>query len=128
MIPWKGRRFRAKEKSMKGTSRIDVDGLCFSLSRGDADVWIAECGPLGIVLESESLDDIHQQAAEAVHLLLVDLVESGDLEEFLKERKWRMVPSRRADDERASASIPYLPWGMTIPESRNHYDLQTSTH
>jgi len=113
---------------MKGTSRIDVDGLCFSLSRGDSDVWIAECGPLGIVLESESLDGIHQQAAEAVHLLLVDLVESGDLEGFLKEREWQMVSSRRADDERASASIPYLAWGMTIPESSNHYDLQTSTH
>ena len=69
--------------------RIDPpEWTAFRTSEGP---WVAQCPPLGLAIECDSLEDIQQDAEDATDLLIADLVETGDWLEFFRERK---VPFR----------------------------------
>lgn len=64
--------------------------------------WIAECIPLGIVIEAESLDELHSLMGESTHLLFTDLVADNEFDQFLRERGWSAAaPPPVAQDELA---------------------------
>ncbi len=70
--------------------------------------WIGECKSLGIVVEGDSLDDVHNATDEAIDLLFADLVEDGELEEFLADRGWSLnEPIPDAVSEGVSVSVPW---------------------
>lgn len=50
--------------------------------------WIGFCDALGISTEADSLDELHSLIPEAIHLLMVDIVEDGELDEFLRDKGW----------------------------------------
>lgn len=58
-----------------------------------SDHWIGFCDALGISTEAESLDELHSLIPEAIHLLMVDLFEDNELDEFLHERGWATMPT-----------------------------------
>lgn len=52
------------------------------------DRWIAECRPLGLSMEGDTLDEVRGLIGETMHALFLDLIEDGDLEAFLLEKGW----------------------------------------
>ncbi|MBC6437943.1 MAG: hypothetical protein GDA52_07365 [Rhodobacteraceae bacterium] len=65
----------------------------------DPSRWIGSCEGLGIVTEADSLD--------ALHILMLDLVEDGEFDEFLRRNGWS---SSSEDSEGAPAFN--IPWNM----------------
>lgn len=51
--------------------------------------WVGVCKQLGITTEAETLDELHSLAPEAMEFLFLDLLEDGELEEFLKQKGWK---------------------------------------
>lgn len=58
-------------------------------SRTAEETWIAECVPLGICLEGDTLDEILSLITEAIDALLRALIEDNELEQFLNDRGWQ---------------------------------------
>src|ERR1700733_431333 len=54
--------------------------------------WIAVCQPMNLVMEADSIDELRSLINEAMQLLLVDLLQDNELEEYLRERGWKALP------------------------------------
>src|ERR1017187_5257936 len=93
---------------MKRVIRIDVKTeLQWQIGRSSAAQWIGVCPPLGLTMEGESLDDLLQNINESVQLLLVDLLETGELNEFLRHRGWRALPADPQQQGPVEFDVPY---------------------
>ena len=70
--------------------------------------WVAECLPLGLCMEGENLDELHSLIAEACHALFADLLEDGELDQYLRERGWTAsdMPSWSSKDD-VAFSVPW---------------------
>lgn len=62
---------------------------CIAYRSAHSGRWIGECEMLGIAVEAENLDELHEMFGEAIALLLEDLTEDGELDEFLLSKGWR---------------------------------------
>ena len=72
--------------------RIQVGGqIEWKVAKSNSGVWIAVCDPLGLTMEGDSLDDLYENIKDSVQLLMVDLLESGELNAFLQKRGWRLA-------------------------------------
>ena len=68
--------------------RIDTN-LAWRAEQGlKSNRWVGFCDALGITTEADTLDELHSLIPEAIHILMVDLVEDGDFDEFLNDRGW----------------------------------------
>ena len=73
-------------------------------------VWVAECKPLGITMEGNSLDELHSVIGEACAELLADLFEDNELEEFLRARGWSAT---NLPDVSAGEDVEFeVPWNL----------------
>lgn len=72
------------------STRIQTEGpvQCMAFQNRDTGRWVGICDELGIVVEGEDLDELHSLFGEALSLLLVDLIEEGDLVAFFRDRGW----------------------------------------
>ena len=70
-------------------------------------VWVADCEDLGLVVEADSLDDLYSSIMENMELLFSDLLEEGDLDEFLGEKGWQYSGNAKAPEPRF-----YIPWHL----------------
>lgn len=62
---------------------------------------VAVCDLLGITLQAKDMDELQSLVGEAQHLLFIDLLEDGELPQFLHSRGWvprYPLPSRMPDD------------------------------
>ena len=91
------------------STMIKTDGRvqCKAFQNRDTGRWVGICDELGITVEGEDLDELHSVFGEAVNLLLVDLIEEGDLVAFLRERGW-------SETEEIDPSAP-VPWSLVAP-------------
>ncbi len=80
---------------------VKVEGnLTFRYSRGAEGNWIAVSDPLGLTFQAEKWADLVGDIAETLNSMLGDLMLSGELSKFLRERGWRplgRLPERPAD-------------------------------
>ena len=72
--------------------------------------WVAQCPTLSLAIECDSLEEIQQDAVDAIDLLIADLFETGDWMEFFRERKvpfkfLRFSPTPPAKEE-PSYNVP----------------------
>jgi hypothetical protein len=51
--------------------------------------WVGVCEPLKLATEAETWAELQAESYDALLLLLRDLMETGELEAFLKEHGWR---------------------------------------
>ena len=65
---------------------IRIDPPKWSAWRTPEGPWVAHCPPLGLAIECDSVEELQQDAEDATHLLIADLIETGDWMEFFKER------------------------------------------
>ena len=68
---------------------IGMEGtLVFRRFRSDdSGRWIGVCDALGIAVEAETPDELRSVTAEALDLLMADLAEDNELEDFLRDRR-----------------------------------------
>jgi len=73
--------------------------------------WVGRCEELGISVQARNLDELKSVFEEAVELLIADLVEEGQLHEFLTSRGWKTkdMPNIGYKEDR---QIPSIPWKM----------------
>lgn len=78
--------------TMIKTIRIDVNGqLIWEVGRSaSSGHWVGVCRPLGLTMEGTTLDELYSSINDSIQLLMTDLMESGELESFLRHRGWRM--------------------------------------
>lgn len=50
--------------------------------------FVGRCDPLSLTASGASQADLFAELAEAIQLLFVDLLETGDLDDFLRARHW----------------------------------------
>ena len=72
--------------------------------------WIAECEPLDLVIEGDTLEELYSVIGEASSVLFTDLFADNELEDFLRDRGWHAVnlPSGSiAESEDLEFSVPW---------------------
>ena len=75
----------AEQATIPVVVRIDPpEWIAFRTPEGP---WVAQCPTLGLAIECDSLEDLRQDAVDAIDLLIADLFETGDWLEFFRERK-----------------------------------------
>jgi hypothetical protein len=85
--------------------------------------WIGECQPMGLIMEADSLDELHSVIDEAMQLLLLDLLRDNELDQFLREHGWRAqdVPMEaRPEDVKFSVPWELIAEGTRDSERRTH--------
>ena len=70
------------------TNRIKISLKCAARQSETSSGWIGECPEMGIVVYSETLDGLFSEFDETLTLLITDLIEEGDLQEFLVSKGW----------------------------------------
>lgn len=69
--------------------------------------WICVCEPMNLVLEADSMEEIPSLINEAMHLLLVDLLEDNELDEYLRARGWQAHPSTKPKGDGVEFDVPW---------------------
>ena len=84
--------------------------------------WIGVCDPLNLVVEADSLDELHSVIEEALQLLLTDLLRDNELDQFLREHGWKAVnlPAKTPMDVQFN-----VPWHLIAQGNR---DSKRSAH
>ena len=62
--------------------------------------WVAVCDPLGLTIQSETWATLMEDIAQALNAMFIDLLESNELERFLRDHGWRsigLMPEKAAD-------------------------------
>lgn len=62
--------------------------------------WVAVCQPLGLTIQSDTWAHLMEDIAETMNAMFIDLLKSGDLERFLRDRGWGTtgpIPVRKRD-------------------------------
>lgn len=82
----------AREEAMKQIVRVDVNGqVQWEVAQAASGQWLGVCHALGLAMQGDSLDELLASIRDSVQLLLQDLLESGELDAFLRHRGWRLA-------------------------------------
>jgi hypothetical protein len=73
-------------------------------------------------MEADSLDELHGVIPEAIHLLMIDLLEDNELDKYLRERGWQALnmPSRPDGDVQFDVPWQLIAEGARGTERRAH--------
>jgi len=79
---------------------------------------------MNLVMEADSLDELHSVIDEAMQLMLVDLMRDNELDQFLREHGWHaqdMPAQARPEDVQFN-----VPWELIAEGTRR--DSERRTH
>lgn len=84
----------------------------------DLGLWVGKCDPLGVTAQAETFSELVNTSAEVIDVLLRDLLESGELDQFLRERGWQPIsPIPR----RSTPGLRFdIPMNMSQVSRRDH--------
>lgn len=70
--------------------------------------WVAICDPLGLTVEGHTHAEMRQHIDEALNLVLSNMVKTGEIDRFLRERGWQAqnLPTPEQMDERLTFDVP----------------------
>ena len=93
---------------------VRVDAKLVWQVRQDKDGdWLAICDPLGLTLQGETWSDLMEDISLTLDAMLKDLLKSNELNQFLRERGWKLlgpVPELRED---LRFDVPFFPEMMS---------------
>ena len=102
----------ASETTMKET-RISAKLVCKVYeTNAKKDQWIGVCEELGLSVQASNLDTLRSVFEEAMILLITDLVEDGELDEFLRAKGFDSfdIPNIQ---RQVRQQEPVIPWKMS---------------
>jgi len=74
----------------------------------EEDQWVADCPPLKLVVQGETLGELHEAIEDSLSLLFEELVDSGDLNQFMFQHGWEAVsPLPETPSSETKFDIPY---------------------
>jgi hypothetical protein len=79
--------------------------------------WIGSCDALNLSTEADTLDELHSLIPEAIHLLMIDLLQDDELEDYLKKRGWvatNIPPNHQVPDVEFN-----IPWQLIAEGQRD---------
>lgn len=104
---------------MKRVIRIEVNGqVQWEVAQSSAGRWIGVCRPLGLTMEGDSLDDLYNNISESVQLLMEDLMDSGELDAFLRHRGWQAMPAPAGSQQQGPVEFQ-VPYDLLVRSSRD---------
>jgi hypothetical protein len=74
--------------------------LVWRCVRGRGGNWVAVCDPVALTVQSDTWAHLMEDIAETLNAMFTDLLRSGELEQFLRDRGWRAagpIPTRKRD-------------------------------
>lgn len=82
--------------------------IVWSISRDSASgQWIGICDSIGLTASGDTYSEAVESCNQAMDLMFKDLLESGDLEEFLQLRGWKAVDVDASDAESGGIDAPF---------------------
>ncbi len=69
--------------------------------RGRSGNWVAICDPLALTVQSNTWAHLMEDIAETLNAMFTDLLKSGELEQFLRDRGWGTtgpIPLKKRED------------------------------
>ena len=69
--------------------------------------WIAVCDALNLSMEADSLDELHSLIPETIHLLMTDLLEDNELDQYLKDKGWQATGVPPLPERDVSFEVPW---------------------
>lgn len=92
-----------------GKKRKVVQGeIVWRVCRDDASgQWIGVCDPIGLTASGDTYSEAVECCNHATEIVFNDLLVSGDLEEFLKLRGWKMVEVESREGEEGGIDAPF---------------------
>lgn len=77
-------------------------------TRTPSGIWVVACDALGLTVEGKSQEEVPGLIKEALELLLLDLFEDNELDEFLRAQGWQAIGSSSiAPGEKPEFEIPW---------------------
>ena len=102
---------RALERTMPTVRKVTIEAnVGWRAQRSTTSQrWIGVCEELNLSMEADSLDELHSLIPETMHLLMIDLLEDNELDQYLRDRGWRsnQIPAHDRDDIEFE-----MPWHM----------------
>jgi predicted RNase H-like HicB family nuclease len=71
--------------------------------------WVAVCEPLGLTVEGHTHAEMREHIDEALNLILRNMVQSGEIDRFLRDRGWQaqnMPPANQLAAARLRFDVP----------------------
>jgi hypothetical protein len=75
---------------MPSTIRVDGEFRWLIYRRAPGSRWIGVCDPLSLAVEADTLDELYSVMAEGTDLLMRDLLADNEIEQYIKERGWKI--------------------------------------
>ena len=85
--------------------------------------WVGVCDAMNLSMEADSLDDLRSLIDETMQLVLIDLLEDNELDQFLRAHGWRVerLPTKHSV-QKVSFDVPWhlIAEGVRDSERRAH--------
>ena len=94
---------------MKNIRIENQSGLRFNVVRASGGNLVGICQSLAITVQSETWVSLLEDIAQTLNLLFADLLEDGELDEFLRDRGFRLLDALPAKPDDAWFDIPFSP-------------------
>ena len=82
------------------------------IAQPDSGPWVGFCDALKLTAQSDTWAELMQDIAWAMGVVFEDLLETGNLEEFLEERGWEAAIPEPHEFKKVKFDVPFLPQMM----------------
>ena len=102
---------------MPGYGIVEGSVACMA-RRLESGIWLGQCEALGIFLEADDLEDLHEQFRDAFRLTVQDMVEEGEVETLVKAlaeasgNDWKPPKIQGRGRAVAAGYASAVPWHM----------------
>ncbi len=79
--------------------------------------WVAVCEPLNITVEADTWSALNETISDALDLLFRDLLKTGELNTFLRDKGWSALTPLPARPQNVRFDIPFR-----LTQGRPRYD------
>jgi predicted RNase H-like HicB family nuclease len=88
--------------------RIDAKLAC-NVRQARGGNWVAICDPLGLTVQSETWTELMEDIGLTIDAMLKDLLNSRELDQFLKERGWKLLNPIPSTPKDLRFDLPFFP-------------------
>ena len=87
------------------TVRIDAS-LPYKVWQAQSGVWIGVCDALQVTVQADTWAELMEAIIDGLEMIFQDLLNSGELEQFLAEQGWQ---ARGPYDVDTKFDVPFIP-------------------
>jgi len=81
--------------------------VVWKVFRSDTGEWVAICDSLGLTAMGDTWSELGESINQTLNLMMIDLIETGEFDRFLRDRGWRLLTAPPAKPKKVRFDIPY---------------------